>query len=84
VSFPVSINIHQTENYMHHRRAHGAPALKPAVVAITAFYHSHHAGMVMEQAVLILIFLFVTLRAILQSRRRLNCRPGFIACSDLV
>ena len=33
----------------------------------------------MEEAVLILVFLFVTLRAILQSRRRLNCRPGFIA-----
>jgi hypothetical protein len=45
--------------------------LKPTVVAMTAFDYSHHAGMVMEEAVLILVFLFVTLRTILQSCRRL-------------
>lgn len=36
------MSVHQTENYMHHRRAHGVPALKPAVVA---FNHSYHSGM---------------------------------------
>jgi hypothetical protein len=32
----------------------------------------------MEEAVLILVFLFVTLRAILQSRRRLNSGPDLL------
>jgi len=38
---------------------------------MTAFHHSHHAGMVMEEAVLILVSLLVILRTILQSCRRL-------------
>ena len=42
----------------------------PAMVAITPSGHSHHSGMVMEEAALILVFLFVTLRPILQPRRR--------------
>lgn len=50
-----------------------------AMVAITASRHSHHSGMVMQKATLILVFPFVTLRAILQSCRRLKRRPRFIA-----
>jgi hypothetical protein len=61
-----------------HRRAHDGPTFMPAMVAITPSDHSNHSGTVLEETALILVF-FITLRLILQSCRRLQLRPGFIA-----
>jgi hypothetical protein len=54
--FPVTVSVHQTENYSHYRGTKDAAISTRVVVPITpshhsAAHHSHHSAMITEEAV---------------------------------
>ena len=62
---PVSVSVHQTENYSHHHRTSDAraasiPVLMPETMSHhSVARHSHHSRVVMEEAMFI-VLLFAT------------------------
>jgi hypothetical protein len=65
--FPVTVSVHQTENYSHHHWTNDA-AISTVGMSITpshhsAAHHSHHSAVITGEAALIAVFRF-----------RLSCR----------